>query len=424
MEKENQHLYAQHGGEQRVLPRNRQEEILQRHNEGDRIKQIARELELSRNTVRGVVRAGEARKYERTHAKERLIAPYEEWMRERFYEVEGNASLLYQELRERGYPGGYTAVREYVKPLREALNRKATVRFETAPGQQAQVDWGSKMVMLDGRMQRVHIFVMTLGYSRAPYAELVRDEKLETLITCHEHAFAWFGGVPEEILYDNPKTIVLDRASENARMNPQFEDFSRYYGYTARLCRPYRAQTKGKVESGVKYVKRSFLAGKSFEDLAQGNERLWKWIREVANERIHGTTFEKPSVRFLDEQLTPLGNRPAYQFKQPTLRKVAQDSMVNLMTNRYSVPWLYVGQLLEVRKQGEMIQFYSKDQLVATHEQAPGQHQIRVNPAHYHGIYSQKRHPNTHKPETAAPTVMVRPLAVYEQLAAGGGRHG
>lgn len=424
MKMEKRYLYAKHGGEPRMLPKNRQEEILLQHEGGQGIKRIARDLELSRNTVRQVVRAGKAREYERVRQKKRLISPYEEWLRERFYEVEGNAALLYQEAKERGYRGGYTAVREYVKPLREALNRSATVRYETAPGQQAQVDWGSKAVMVDGRMQRVHIFVMTLGYSRAAYAEMVMDEKLETLIQCHEHAFAWFGGVPEEILYDNPKTIVLERASEHARMNPKFEDFSRYYGYTARLCRPYRAQTKGKVESGVKYVKRSFLAGKSFESLEAGNEVLWKWIREVADERIHGTTFEKPSVRFRDEHLTPLNNRSAYQIKQPTLRKVAQDSMVNLMTNRYSVPWLYVGQVLEVRKQGNIVQFYSKEDLVATHEQAAGQHQIRVNPSHYHGIYSQKRHSDMKKSDAYTPAVMVRSLAVYEQLAAGGGQHG
>jgi len=315
-------------------------------------------------------------------------------------------------------------VREYAKPLREGLNRKASVRYETAPGQQAQVDWGSKTIMVGERMQRVHIFVMTMGYSRASYAEMVRDEKLETLIGCHEHAFAWFGGVPEEILYDNPKTIVLDRANEKARMNPVFEDFSRYYGYTARLCRPYRAQTKGKVESGVKYVKRSYLAGKAFESLDHGNDALHRWIREVGDERIHGTTFEKPSVRFRDEALTPLGNRPTYQFKQPILRKVAQDSMVNMETNRYSVPWLYVGQLLEVRKQGGVIEFYSKDELVAAHEQAAGQHQVRVNPAHYHGIFSAKRHWDVYRPTPVAPAVTVRPLSVYEQLTVGGGQRG
>jgi hypothetical protein len=278
--------------------------------------------------------------------------------------------------------------------------------------------------MLAGHMQRVRIFVMTLGYSRACYAELVRDEKLETLILCHERAFAWFGGVTEEILYDNPKTIVSDGAGGNARINQRFEDFSRYYGYTARLCRPYRAQTKGKVESGVKYVKRSFLAGKSFDSLEQGNDILLRWIRETADERIHGTTFEKPSVRFRDEQLLSLENRRAYQFKQPILRKVAQDSMVNLKTNRYSVPWLYVGQLLEVRAQGNELRFYSKDNVVAVHEQATAKHQICVNPEHYHGIYSYRRYPAVRNPAPSVPAVMIRPLAEYERLAAGGVQHG
>ena len=397
-----------------MLPASKQTEILERHTVGQSIKRIAREMELSRNTVRQTIRTGKARRYKRTQKPKTNLEHYADWAKQRFYEVEGNATLLYQELKERGYPGGYSMVKELVRPLREDLHRKATIRYETPPGQQAQVDWGSKTIMLNGKPQRVHIFIMTLGYSRALYAELTTNEKLETLTACHENAFAWFGGVPDEILYDNPKTIVLDRTGDNARMNPKFEDFSRYYGYTARLCRPYRARTKGKVESGIKYIKRSFLPGKAFTDLTEANGILKCWVRETADERIHGTTFEKPSERMKDEKLAPLDARPAYMCKQPIMRKVSNDSMVNLLTNRYSVPWRYIGQLLEIRLQSGMVYVHKNNELIARHPAATRRHENIVEPSHYHGILSD-RHTMQRIP-VSAPEVQVRPLTDYEQL--------
>lgn len=402
-----------------MLPNVKQTEILERYAIGQSIKRITREMDLSRNTVRQTIRTGNPRVYTRAKREETRITPYEGWAKQRFYEVEGNATLLYHELKERGYTGGYTKVKELARPLRENIQQKATVRFETPPGQQAQVDWGSKTVEIAGKPQRVHIFVMTLGYSRALYAELTDNEKFETLVTCHENAFAWFGGVPDEILYDNAKTIVLDRNGSNARMNPKFEDFSRYYGYTARLCRPYRAQTKGKVESGIKYIKRSYLPGKSFHSLTDGNDALKAWIRKVADERIHGTTFEAPSERMKTERLTPLTTRPPYMCKPPVIRKVAQDSMVNISTNRYSVPWQYIGQLLEIRYKNDVLYLYKDGQPVAHHPAATDKHKNIIEPSHYHGIHAkQSIAKNIADP---LPEVQMRPLSEYAQLTATGG---
>jgi transposase len=157
-------------------------------------------------------------------------------------------------------------VKRAVRPLRQAerLLEEATIRFETAPGRQAQVDWTSTWLPLpDGRV-RAQVFVMVLGYSRAMYVEFTGNQRLETLLRCHEHAFDWFGGLTEEIVYDNPKTVVLERSADGSHIDwhPTFWDFARYYGYRPRLCRPYRARTKGKVESGVRYVKGSFIPGR------------------------------------------------------------------------------------------------------------------------------------------------------------------
>lgn len=419
-------LHVDSGGETKMLPSNKQAEILTRNNDGQSIKRISREMDLSRNTVRQTIRNGGNRTYSKRKNRPKQMEAYGEWAKRRFFEVEGNATLLYQELRTLGYAGGYTAVKEFTRPLRERLEQRASVRFETPPGQQAQVDWGSKTVLIGDRLARVHIFVMTMGYSRASYAELTTDEKIETLARCHEHAFEWFGGVPEEILYDNPKTIVLERNGDNARINPKFEDFSRYYGYTARLCKPYRAQTKGKVESGIKYVKRSFLPGKTFQNLTDGNNALKRWIREVADERIHGTTFEKPSERMKSEGLTPLGARPAYVIKQPILRKVAQDGMINLATNRYSVPWTYIGQWLEIRRQDETICLYKDDQVVALHVISELKHGIVMEPEHYQGLrpvggkrtgYPKDTGKNEYRSRISQHDVQIRSLETYAQLA-------
>lgn len=218
-----------------------------------------------------------------------------------------NAAVLLRELRERGYAGGYTVLKDYLQPKREASRLTAVRRFETPPGRQAQVDWGHLGTLeMDGKESKLSGFTFTLGYSRMLMAEVALDQKLGTVLRMHEEAFRQLGGVPEEILYDRMKTvwIELDVRGEIV-WNPVFLDFAGYWGFTPRLCRPYRAQTKGKVESGVKYVRRNFLCGllgqepSSLEEL---NARLQQWVQTTANRRIHGTTHEEPVTRWATEK--------------------------------------------------------------------------------------------------------------------------
>jgi transposase len=387
---------------------------------GHSIRRIARDLEIDRNTVRKALRASDPPQYVRTKVQEFKVDPFLGYICNRAAAVGFNAHKIYEEIKKLGYNGCYTTVKQIVRPLRQEqkLIEEATIRFETPPGLQAQVDWGSKTVMIGGQIIRVHIFVMVLCYSRAIYVEFTMDEKLPTLIACHEHAFAWFGGIPEEILYDNPKTIVLDRTTANARINPKFEDFCRYYGYTPRLCRPYRARTKGKVESGVKYVKRSFLAGEEFPSLASANEQVLTWIREVADQRIHGTTHEQPAARFRLESLRPFTGRPPYILQVWKMRKVPADCLVSYATNRYSVPWKYVYQTVELQEQGGQISIYHQGALITTHRKAEGKYQVVMNPEHYRGISG--KHDAVRKVATSLPEVEVRSLDVYAALAEGG----
>lgn len=382
----------EHGRESQMLTPDLWTEIRIMRKMGKPIKKIAIELFISKNTVKKVLRSETYQPYHREQCKPGLLSEFMPFINERAPQLDFNATSLFRELTKLGYTGSYTLVKEAVRPLRETHRQlvAATARFETPPGLQAQVDWGSKKIMLGGCLTRIHIFVMVLGFSRAIYVEFTSDEKLPTLIACHEHAFDWFGGIPEEILYDNPKTIVLDRATVNTRINPKFDDFCRYYGYTPRLCRPYRARTKGKVESGVKYIKRSFLAGQAFPSLATANEQVLAWISEVADQRIHGTTHEQPAARFRRENLRPHTSRPPYVLQVWQMRRVATDCLVSYATNRYSVPWRYVNQTVELQERGDMISIYHRGVLVATHRKSESKHQVIMDMEHYQGL-SNKR---------------------------------
>jgi hypothetical protein len=268
---------------------------------------------------------------------------------------------------------------------------------------------------------------MVLGYSRRLYAEFTADQTLASLIRCHEHAFEWFGGLTEEILYDNPKTVVLKRDWEGrvVEWHPQFWDFARYYGFTPRLCRPYRAQTKGKVESGIKYVKRSFVKGRPFPAQEAMNPMVQDWLVTVADQRIHGTTFRKPAELFPQEQLRSQGGKPPYQLLTPIVRVVARDCMVTVGTNRYSVPSAYVGKVVQVHV-GTPLQIYYRGELIAAHTPLAGTHQVQMDPRHYEGLWPRRPPPAMSAAGTASEAlslwpipregVQVRDLAVYEAL--------
>ena len=208
-----------------------------------------------------------------------------------------NAVVLLRELREHGYSGGYTILKDHLQPLREAATTVAVRRFETPAGKQAQVDWGHLgEITADGKTRKLWGFVFTLGHSRAIMAAAATDQKLPTLLRMHEEAFRQLGGVPQEILYDRMKTVLegVDERGE-LKWNQTFKDFADYWGFTPRACKPYRAQTKGKVESGVKYVRRNFLCGRTATSLDDLNNQLHAWVWEVSNRRVHGTTHASPA---------------------------------------------------------------------------------------------------------------------------------
>ncbi|MHB0970427.1 MAG: IS21 family transposase [Thermoanaerobaculia bacterium] len=225
-------------------------------------KAIARELDLDIKTVRKWSR--EEWSPQRRQSRGEGLKAYEDVIGKRFPEVGYNAMVLYRELQDAGYEGSPRSVRRFVGRLREAARPEvATVRFETGPGEQAQVDWGMIGVWIGEVRIKVHLFVMVLGFSRRIFVRAYEHERLSNLLDGHAAAFAHFGGRTSTLLYDNPRTIVLskDEANGTVEWNRRFKDRMDFYGAEVKLCRYYRAQTKGKVESGVKYVKRWSVGG-------------------------------------------------------------------------------------------------------------------------------------------------------------------
>lgn len=391
--------------------------------QGVKKKAIARTLGLHIQTVRKWVAEGGWKPFSRPPRGSKLDE-HREWAAARLPQIDYSAVVLLKELRAKGYTGGYDLVKQFVRPYREERARleAATIRFETAPGQQAQVDWGTALVPIGGKEVRVQFFVMVLGYSRRIFALAALDQKVPALLAGHEAAFEHFGGRTRDILYDNPKTIALERDGRLIRLNPVFEDFARHWGYSPRLCWPYRARTKGKVESGVKYLKGNFLPGKIFESLEHLNRELLRWCVEEADRRVHGTTHRIPAEAFAEEVLVETAGHPPYRLVDTPHRTVATDCLVTYETNRYSVPARLVGKTVEVVVTGTSLAIYHRGERVAEHVLNPGRFQVVMEKAHYAELFHRRTSPPRGVSSVLPwPEVEERPLAVYEELALAGG---
>jgi hypothetical protein len=255
--------------------------------------------------------------------------------------------------------------------------------------------------------------------------DIALDQRLGTFLRLHEEAFQQLGGVPAEILYDRVKTVWLgtDERGE-VRWHPVFLDFARSWGFTPRLCRPYRAQTKGKVESSIRYVRRNALQGLDASSPDDLRTRLRAWTWEVANHRVHGTTGRVVWDAWQEEvpHLGPLGGRPPFPYLPECTRRVARDAYVTYGTNRYSVPWTAAGHDVALRERGEQLEILQRGQRLAVHPLCQGRHQVLTEPAHHQGMplgpIGQSARTMVHI-RLRAPAVEVRPLAVYDTVAGG-----
>ena len=376
-------------------------------------KRIADELGISRRTVRRYLKLGGYKPYVRRKTPG-VLEPHLAWLRERFVAVRGNAQVLLRELHERGVLLGYSTVARVVKPWRDELaaQARATVRFETPPGQQRQVDFGELRVAIAGLLTAVHVCVMTLGYSRRTYVRAFLGERQEQWLAAIEASFRHFGGVPHELLVDNAKALVQTHSiSGGVRFTDALVAFCALHGTTPRACRPFRARTKGKVESGVKYVKRNALAGLSFTSFEALQAHLDSWMRETADVRIHGTTHERPIERFAAEAAALRPLKLVAPAPLPRKRKVSSDCLVDVDTNRYSVPHEYVGRTVEVIIEDSQLVVRSGDTEIARHQVARGRHRVVERREHYEGLWAR------HRPAAAIADELPSPLAQYEEVA-------
>jgi len=379
-------------------------------------KRIARELGLARNTVRDWLRSGADRTCA-VPAKGALLAEHLTWILERFRAGVRNGDVIRQELLAKGVVASLRTVNRALGPLRRemVMAERATIRFETPPGRQMQVDFGEKWLELECIQQKRYVFVATLGFSRRTFAMVFGSMRQRDWIMGMEGAFRHFGGVPQEILSDNAKPLVLRQQGGRAVFHPEFAAFCSHWGVLPRACQPYRARTKGKVENGVGYVKGNALGSESFRDDAHLDEHLVAWMHEIADQRVHGTTHERPIDRFTRSEqaaLTPVGAHPSYLRQRRLLRKVAVDARVEVDTNRYSVPGQFLGETVEVVIEADRLQVHWRDRVIAEHEVAAGRYQSIEDPNHAKGLPQRP-------PKAGQQLGILRDLSVYERVVGG-----
>lgn len=347
--------------------------------EGVPKSQIAARLGISRQTVYNhLEREAPFPKPRRGRASK--LDAFKGYVRSRLEAFDLPATTLFIEIQKRGYRGGITILREFVRSTKQEICRRITERFETVPGQQAQIDWGEcGTIELQGERKRLYCFVFVLGYSRLMYARFTTSTKTAVLLGCLQDALRTLG-VPKEILVDNMKQAVLehDVSAGTVRWNPPFLDFCEHFGFLPLASPPYWPRVKGKVERGVGYVKRSFLEGRSFTDLADLNRQLELWLDQVANVRIHGTTGERPAERYHREEeraLRPAAAVAAYDTRPLEVRQVPSDSHISYGGVRYSVHPKAQGRTVQVRADGEgageRFRVYLAGECVAEHVRRP-----------------------------------------------------
>jgi transposase len=419
-------------GEQAMLAPEEVQKMLALSALGWGAKRISRELGCSRNTVRAYLRQGGWRPM-RVEARAGVLQAHGPWLAERLVRHRGNADVVRQELkRELGLKVSLRTVQRAVQPLRQRLRVEAlaTVRYETAPGRQLQIDFGSCAVDVGAESLRVHLFVATLGYSRRNFVTVFLHERQSAWLQGLEGAFRHFGGVPQELLLDNARALVDEHNvhTREVRFNDRFRAFCRYWGVLPRACAPYRARTKGKDERGVGYVKRNAIAGRRFVSLEALHAHLGGWMREIADVRVHGTTGEAPIERFeRDERavLKPLLGRAPFLQVRELSRRVHSDACIEVDTNRYSVPWRLIGERVTVVVADEQVRVLYAGQPVACHRQSPLRRATVIDRGHLLGIVGAplagvswlRRSENDPSP---LPAELLRPLQQYEAVIGGG----
>lgn len=361
-------------------------------------RQVAEELNLNIKTVRfwAARKKYEARQIPQRPSK---LDAFKGAIVRLLHQHPFTAMQILQRMRELGYKGGYTVLKEFVAKIRPK-KPQAYLTLSFQPGDCAQIDWGYAGSITVGKTRRrLSFFVMVLAFCRKLYLEFTLSETLEHFLSCQQNAFEYFGGVPKFIMLDNPKTAVISHpAGCEAVFHPRYLDFARFYGFEPRACNVRAAHEKGRVERGIGYVRTSFLNGLPLESFAPLNPAARLWMDEVANERIHGQTHRKPNDLFAQE-------KPCLKSLPPTLYDVGLVRMVHASrlfrihfdSNSYSVPAEYAGSRLALHAYPGKLLIYHQNRLIAEHVRSYDRGYDLENPDHASELLKQRRRARDHK---------------------------
>lgn len=337
--------------------------------------ELARRFECDRRTVDKYINGKPSER--RLREYQSIIEEFKSTIIEKADNYGSSAMAIFKFIQKKGYKGGYLTVNNFVKKHKDDEIKKATIRFETTPGLQAQVDWKEKVTMINkqGEIFEINIFLIVLGFSRLKFTKVTADRRQKTLFECMIEAFRYFQGVPKEILFDNMKTVINREKStfRNVVLNSTFKAFSQDAGFETITCRAYRAKTKGKVETLAKLVDRLKVYNNEFETFEDLENIIENFNRDI-NSEVSQATKEKPIERFEKEKeyLNPLPMMDLllsyfYQVKE---YKVYTDSMINFKGQKYSVPTRFIGQYITVSETSDTIDIYYNKDFIVSHSKS------------------------------------------------------
>ena len=363
--------------------------IHQLKQDGHSISEIARRLNMDRKTVRKKLETGlEPPSYKARPPVVSVLEPYKPYLKQKLDEHPGlSAKRLLREITNMGYTGSYTTLTEYLRTIRAPKSNQFERRFETAPGQQAQVDFArfTTRFRSEPDVERVvWLFLMVLGFSRFMVGQFAWRQTLDTVVRCHIESFRELGGVPQQCLYDRMKTAVLGEPEPgNVVYHPTLMSLGSHYGFVPKACKAYRAKTKGKVERPFRYVRQDFFLDSDFDDIDDLNEQFSHWRLSIANARKHGTTQRVVNDAFLEEReslgLMPVGN---FNDVLSMERRTTKDGMVSVDGNLYSVPNGTGRKPLQIERTATELRILDGQLLLAVHPLLLGKNQRQVIDGH------------------------------------------
>lgn len=400
-------------------------DIKQLRRDGHSERAIARMTGHSRKTVRKVLQE-QSRTPFQAPDRGSCLDDFKAHVKDRHENFDLSAVRLLEEIRPLGYTGSLRTLRRYVQELETGIKAaaRATVRFETPPGKQGQVDWAEcgSFVDAQGDAHALHVFVFVLGFSRMLYVWFTASMQLPILMRCHMRAFEFFGGIPKSILYDNMAQVRLPHSRQ---LHPEFANFAAHYGFATKTHRVRRPRTKGKCERMVSYIKDNFLNGRTFVDHADVNAQAMHWLDTVANVRVHETTHERPVDLMVTEKehLTPFCSVVPYQICERADRKVDVEGFVAFERSRYSVAPEYVGKTVSVEAFGGQIVVRARDLVIAEHERSNKPGACIAKKEHLERMWEvttavNATHGIPHWNQVWNGSVAVTDLSVYEEVSA------